>query len=193
MDIIIDMKQLGIQIIKILVPVLFTTSFFLNSKIWSYIIISIAVGGIYYVIAETCPRTLFILNMITRYHVHKGFVKCKTWFIQTKNFLISNDIKKVQLEEEEGYNSLAYFDPQNNKKYVFLFNNKLRSNDLIIFKDESDVDITDSIEPYLGPLQNFHGTRLTPRDFNHKKIKCFRDGEINLLKTFEENEPILFV
>jgi hypothetical protein len=81
----------------------------------------------------------------------------------------------------------------NHKKYIYLFNEKSRSNDLIIFKDEFNNDITDSIEPFLGPLQNFHGSLLTPADFNHKKLYVFRDGLINVSKTFEEHEPIVFV
>jgi hypothetical protein len=92
---------------------------------------------------------------------------------------------------------LEYYDNQKvgskDKRYIYLFNEKFRSNDLIIFKDEFDRDITDDIEPYLGPMQNFHGVPLTPGDFNHKKIKVFRDGEICLSKVFEEHDPILWV
>jgi hypothetical protein len=72
-----------------------------------------------------------------------------------------------------------------------LFNERLRSNDLIVFKNELDQDITDCLEPYLGPMQNFHGVPLTPADFNHKKIKLFRDGDICLSKTFEEHEVMV--
>jgi hypothetical protein len=90
------------------------------------------------------------------------------------------------------FNHLEYYDcDKSTKKHVFLFREKSRSNDLIIFKDEFDVDITDFLEPYLGPLQNFHGALLTPWDFEHEKITVFRDGERSLCKTFAKHEPMI--
>ncbi|AHL67632.1 hypothetical protein DH26_gp145 [Chloriridovirus anopheles1] len=102
------------------------------------------------------------------------------------------DDKTPQLQLENGFNSLVYRDCVSENKYIYLFNHKQRSNDLVIFKDESDNDITESMAPYLGPLQDFHGAVLTPGDFKHKKITIFRDGKINCFKTFEEHEPLAF-
>jgi hypothetical protein len=85
---------------------------------------------------------------------------------------------------------MVYNDPKYNKNYIFKFDEKHRSNDLIIFKDEFDHDITDLIEPYLGPLQNFHGISYTPIDFDRKIIKVFRDGNVSYLKTFEKYDVL---
>ena len=141
----------------------------------------------YYVLVKTQPRLIIILNMLVRYQINilkKKFYSRFTWPLFFEN--------KFSLKRNDKYVSLKYYDSEKNKSYVYMFNNNSRSNDLIIFKDENGTDITDSIEPYLGPLQNFHGSLLTPFDFNHKKITVLRDGEIDLIKTFEEYEPIIF-
>ena len=78
------------------------------------------------------------------------------------------------------------------KKYIYLFPAKNKSNDLIVFKDENNNDITKEVEPYLGPLQNFHGVLLTPKDLNYKKIFVFRDGDICFSKTFGQNDHLIF-
>jgi hypothetical protein len=61
-----------------------------------------------------------------------------------------------------------------------------------VFKDENDKDVTNNIERYLGPLQNFHGSPLTPKDLGHEKMSVFREGQINMFRTFEKDEPIAF-
>lgn len=201
-------KQFRLELCKILVGCLFFTSFFLQSNsLWFLLTFSTLIGCSYYLLSETQPQLTMIISMLVTYQINKISEKIKKFF----NWTVFNTSKddKVRLQFEDNFNSLVYYDSQRFdktlkrksekikaknelKKYIFLFKEQLRSNDLIIFKDEFDNDITDDIDPYLGPMQNFHGSRLTPADFNHKQIKVFRDGEINLCKTFYENDVISF-
>jgi hypothetical protein len=167
----------------------FSLTFFfpINSLMFSGLVSS-TLGCIYYLMNETHPQLMLLFVMIIKY-------KFKVIYNQLQIFnfsqYFSEKCNKVRLESEDGYSSLEYY--SNDKKYIYLFKENSISNDLIIFKDENDHDITPFLEPYLGPLQDFHGVKLTPGDFNHKKITVFRDGEINLSKTFDENEPIIIV
>lgn len=146
------------------------------------------VGFGYYNLCKTQPHLIMVASILIKYKINKII---KWWSELTLNFKLRMSVSMLQLNHN--FNVLKYYDSKEpNKQFILLFNENLRSNDLIIFKDADDNDITDEIEPYLGPMQNFHGIPLTPGDFNHKKIKVFRDGDINLLKTFEENEPIKF-
>jgi len=180
-----------IFLLRGLVSALLIVSFFLSS-IWLYVTIPFALGCIYYLMVESHPQLIFLLNMVIGYHIQRLSQWCKSWLESTKSLFNRNINHRIKLELKNGYSSLAYFDPTLNKQHIFLFKENQRFNDLIIFRDENEVDITDYIEPYLGPLQNFHGIPLVPRDFGHKKIKVFRDGEINLSRTFEEDEVIKF-
>lgn len=132
-----------------------------------YAITSVTIGIIYYYI-DTHPQTRFFI----KYFFDKKPSE------QQEPTLIKNGNKYI----------LTYF--HGKKKHVFVFDEAARSNDLIIFKDEFNKDITDEIEPFLGPLQNFHGVLYKPNDFGHKKINVFRDGVINFSKTFDENDHI---
>lgn len=178
---------------------IFTCLFFLASlllptnSLWFVLAVSSLLGSGYYILRETHPQMMMILSILLRYQARKLNLQIKKWF--NFNIHLFNGTKYSRLQLEDNFNSLVYYDVKVGKKdkqYIYLFNEKLRSNDLIIFKDESDRDITDHIEPYLGPLQNFHGVPVTPGDFNCKKIKVFRDGDICLSKIFEEHEPIKF-
>lgn len=183
-----------LQIVKIIASLMVVISFFLKANsLWFNLSASVAIGCFYYLMIETQPQLMFLFSMIVKYQVNKFYLKwIKTPLNTILSFFETQKDKVNLLQEEDEYQSLEYQDCKYHKKYIYLFNKNLRSNDLIIFKDENEDDITDYIEPYLGPLQDFHGSLLTPKDFNHKKISVFRDGEINLSKTFEENDPIVF-
>jgi uncharacterized protein DUF5772 len=178
--------------IKILTSMLFLFSFLYLPiySVWFTFSISLAIGSGYYLLRETQPQFMMILSLIIKYQINKLKYKFKTW---TNSFMARGvNNSKIRLQSEYKFNFLEYYDVDNDKKYIYLFDQKLRSNDLIIFRNESDEDITASLEPYLGPMQNFHGTPLTPADFNLKKLKIFRDGNICMSKIFEENEPLNF-
>jgi len=182
-------KYILIEVCKILTVMLFLLSFFLpTNSILFTLVISTAIGSSYYLLCETQPQFMMMMSILLKYQVNKVKHKYKK---QTSSFV--KDFK-IRLQKNDNFIFLEYHDIEgvnNHKKYIYLFNQKLRSNDVIIFKDELDNDVTASIEPYLGPMQNFHGVPLTPNDFNHKKIKIFRDGDICMSKVFEENEPLI--
>lgn len=54
---------------------------------------------------------------------------------------------------------------------------------------DNDVDLTDEIEPYFGPYDNFHGMYITPANFNQNQITIETiDG---VTKTFQRDEQII--
>jgi hypothetical protein len=149
-------------------------------------------GASYYLLCETQPQIMMVISMLIKYQMRHIFKKIHKLWLKITTFLCSKSELQTKLRIDDNFNSLEYYDWLKDKKYIYLFNENLRSNDLIIFRDELNNDITDHIEPYLGPMQDFHGVKLTPGDFNHKKITIFRDGEINLLKTFKEHEAMVW-
>ncbi|ADO00495.1 hypothetical protein WIV_gp151 [Wiseana iridescent virus] len=177
-------------IVKFLTLVLVILSFFLPSNsIYFTLAISTVIGSGYYILNETYPRLVMLLTILVKYQISK----LQTKILKVSRVLLTTPTKITpRLQSDENFNFLQYYDEDkvNPKKYILMVKKTLRSNDLIIFKDEFNQDITDHIEPYLGPMQNFHGSLITPGDFQHKKITVFRDGEINFFKTFEEDEPI---
>ena len=192
--------SIPIEFIKLLTLALIGLVFFIpTDSLLFTVVVSTIFGSGYYIFAETQPQLMMVLNILVKYQTTKISKRFRNYFAKFKwlnePFI---DYRLSSLRDDENYSFVKYFDLKEssalkNKVHIYMFHNKHRSTDLIIFKDENDQDITDKIEPYLGPLQNFHGTVFTPSDFNHKKIKVFRDGEINLSKTFEENEPIVLV
>ena len=61
--------------------------------------------------------------------------------------------------------------------------------------DSSKIDVTKQILPYLGPLLDCHGLRLTPVFFGKKEITVVYD-DINIIgelqeKSFREKEEIV--
>jgi hypothetical protein len=183
-------ERYKIEYLNVFIALLLCTLFFLPiNSFWFTLSISIMFGCLYYLLCETQPQFMMILEMIIGYQL----TRASKWLSGP----FKSDCKPdstFRLNLKDNFNSLIYEDyikvANKNKRYIYLFPEKFRSNDLIIFRDAFDTDITDYIEPFLGPMQNFHGVPFTPVDFNFKQIKVFRDGEICLSKTFEENEVI---
>jgi hypothetical protein len=191
-------KNMALELCKIFTVLLVIFAFFLPiNSLWFNLVISTAIGSGYYLLGETYPQVMMIISVLVKYQNQKIKNKISKWFLWTRSLQNGSLIKsdRFSLQLEDNFNSLEYFDNRKvgckDKKYIYLFNERLRSNDLIVFKNELGQDITDCLEPYLGPMQNFHGVPLTPADFNHKKIKLFRDGDICLSKTFEEHEVMV--
>lgn len=181
--------NMRLKISAIIIWISFFCSFFLSKSLLLNLTISLCIASCYYWMVNMYPESFIstgvtLLIMIVKYYLKKWSVTILKKQKPYNNCLIN------QYKNEYFY-SFKYNDPKYNKNYIFKFNEKHRSNDLIIFKDEFDNDITDLIEPYLGPLQNFHGISYTPFDFNHKIIKVFRDGnDVSYLKTFEEYDVL---
>ena len=185
------------EVFKILSSILFLLMSIILpvSNKWFILSILIALGNGYQFLWKRYPRFMTILSFLVRYQVRKICKQLKLWINVIAIFFYTPLTEvEVRFQTTNNINSLVYYDKVkgNDKKYIYLFHDKLRSNDLVIFKDENNSDITEHIEPYLGPLQNFHGVPFTPRDFNHKQINVFRDGDICLSKTFEEDQVITF-
>lgn len=169
-------SRVKLNCLKLLFVGLSAVLFFTSIKSISFMLITSIMSGIgYYIIIESHPYTIVLLTI---------FFKCLWQRVQKWS-------TKQTVDYEDGYGSLTYYDE--GTKYIYLFPAKNKSNDLIIFKDENNNDITKEIEPYLGPLQNFHGVLLTPKDLNYKKIFVFRDGDICFSKTFGQNDHLILL
>lgn len=189
-----DSKQ-KYYISSVFTGALFLLSFFLSTNsLWFTLAMSLTIGSGYFLLCKTQPQFMMIISILIQYQINKIKFKYNKFILWAKPSL--NSDQRIRLQKEKNFNFLEYYDTEGlkgHKKYIYLFNEKLRSNDVIIFRDENGHDITTSIEPYLGPMQNFHGVPLTPGNFNHKKITIFRDGDICMLKVFEENEPLIMI
>jgi hypothetical protein len=167
--------------------------------------ISTFVGSCYYILTEEHPHLLWLFNVILKYKwkLYTNRIRNKvtnlfqrkprTLFDRWGSTSTIEQINRSESDMIEGFNFVKYYDQQMDKHHIMIFKESMRSNDLMIFKDEMGQDITNFLEPYLGPLQNFHGSDLTPDDFKHERITVFRDGEINVYKTFERYEKIKLV
>ena len=179
-------SRVKLNCLKLLFVGLSAVLFFTSIKSISFMLITSIMSGIgYYIIIESHPYTIVLLTI---------FFKCLwqrvTMVVQEWSATFFTKQTESAVDYEDGYGSLTYYDV--GKKYIYLFPVKNKSNDLIVFKDENNNDITKEIEPYLGPLQNFHGVLLTPKDLNYKKIFVFRDGDICFSKTFGQNDHLIF-
>jgi len=179
-------SRVKLNCLKLLFVGLSAVLFFTSIKSISFMLITSIMSGIgYYIIIESHPYTIVLLTI---------FFKCLwqrvTMVVQEWSATFFTKQTESEVDYEDGYGSLTYYDE--GKKYIYLFPVKNKSNDLIVFKDENNNDITKEIEPYLGPLQNFHGVLLTPKDLNYKKIFVFRDGDICFSKTFGQNDHLIF-
>ena len=179
-------SRVKLNCLKLLFVGLSAVLFFTSIKSISFMLITSIMSGIgYYIIIESHPYTIVLLTI---------FFKCLwqrvTMVVQEWSATFFTKQTESAVDYEDGFGSLTYYDE--GKKYIYLFPVKNKSNDLIVFKDENNNDITKEIEPYLGPLQNFHGVLLTPKDLNYKKIFVFRDGDICFSKTFGQNDHLIF-
>lgn len=182
---------------KMFIGLLVSTAYFLPLNSLGFnLTVGLIFGSIYYILCKNHSSMMMFICMIVHHQKRQLLKKLNQFWTNMTTFQIKKKKLQFRLQNDDNFNFLEYYDVSKvgsqEKKYIYLFNEKLRSNDLIIFKDESNRDITDDLEPYLGPMQDFHGVKLTPADFNHKKITIFRDGELNLLKTFEEFEPMVW-
>lgn len=181
-----EIKSLKLNCLKLLFVGLSAVLFFTSIKSISFMLITSIMSGIgYYIIIESHPYTIVLLTIFFKCLWQRVTMVGDQW---SATFFTKQTESAV--DYEDGYGSLTYYDE--GKKYIYLFPAKNKSNDLIVFKDENNNDITKEVEPYLGPLQNFHGVLLTPKDLNYKKIFVFRDGDICFSKTFGQNDHLIF-
>lgn len=161
---------------------------------WLNILASLLAASIYIVLSTNPTVCLFGVLV---------FKSMKRWLLHKWAFLLDLSTTRALIElmrrvrneiprttNENCTTQLAYRD--GSKDWMFMFPNRLRSEDLIVFTDEQNLDVTHKIEPYLGPLQNFHGVCYTPADFGYKSLLVFRDGNINIYRKFDQDEVLVF-
>lgn len=186
-----EIKSLKLNCLKLLFVGLSAVLFFTSIKSISFVLITSIVSGIgYYIIIESHPYTIVLLTIFFKCLWQRVTMVGEQFFQEWISATFFTKQTESAVDYEDGYGSLTYYDE--GKKYIYLFPAKNKSNDLIVFKDENNNDITKEVEQYLGPLQNFHGVLLTPKDLNYKKIFVFRDGDICFSKTFGQNDPLIF-
>lgn len=62
---------------------------------------------------------------------------------------------------------------------------------ILLITDEDNNDVTNDILPYIGPDNNFHGIKYTPKSFNKKKLifETINGDEL----TFSEDDTIIIL
>jgi hypothetical protein len=139
----------------------------------------------YYIFSIYLCYVLFCFVLKMYVHTTKKFINEKyknlqiTTFLTTKNKTIKNG----------NFYEITYF--IDDKEYKMVIKEKRGPKDVLQIIGD-DEDITDMIEPYLGPYNNFHGSVFTPsffkKDFlsfqlsNGNEITFEKDEEINLVK-----------
>ena len=76
----------------------------------------------------------------------------------------------------------------NNKLYKMIVRPERGPKSVTNIFDENDDDITHEIEPYLGPNNDFHGHKFTPKFFCKKRIIIYKSGNEKII--FEDDEMI---
>ena len=126
------------------------------------------------------------------YHVHDGshvktlchiagvsFEICKVYLTQTI-FHNSTRIRKNVYDIEYAIGC---------KRYRFHVHYKLGPSRFRKFTTEDNVDISEMIFPYVGPNDDFHGIKYTPKDFGYNTIHVhYRGGEEEMVKEFGEDQ-----
>lgn len=147
-----------------------------------------------YLMIETQPHAVYMFVFFVKYFRQRLSKRIRSVIAR---LAWGSSLKEptLKVDRTTNHTSLTYYDPNNDfAEHVFMFRKQHVSNDLIIFTDaETGEDVTSIISPYLGPLQNFHGSPLSPDDFGLSIVKVFRDGDVNMMKTFTRLQPFVFV
>jgi hypothetical protein len=118
------------------------------------------------------------------------FTRIKKVNFNIKLFLL-NKIRNIYRRESlvqvsKKLYTLTYF--HNNNSYTIML--PILRGPSKIFKIENEIyeDVTDKIKPYLGPNEDCHNMKITPKQLNYYQLTfCFRNGKII---TFKESEII---
>ncbi len=98
---------------------------------------------------------------------------------------------KINKQQHEKFNKkyikISY--KYNGNTYFYLLKIPRGITPLSSIKDENDIDITDTIMPYLGPNLDCHNIKIYPKDFGYNKIKV--TTLFDKVVIFEENDPII--
>jgi len=78
----------------------------------------------------------------------------------------------------------------NDQKYFYLIKVPKGKEPIRSIEDENNIDILDSILPYLGPNMDCHNLNLTPEDFGYQEVKI--TTVFDKVVVFKKNEKISF-
>ena len=115
------------------------------------------------------------------------------WILTTYNFALLCIIKyfntvPIRLTKDLYY--IDYFYEDKNYRLVFPIKNY---NDINVVTINSPFNDTLNITKYLGPNNDFHGLKLTPKDIGYKDISItyFKEEDLKTItKTFSEDQTL---
>lgn len=98
---------------------------------------------------------------------------------------IYNYFYGVKLENFDMYSVTYYY---KGYKYKILLHKRINLGILTIL-DHNNNDITEHLERYIGPNNDFHTIRLTPRNLGYSKLKIVVNDDV---KEFYHDDLIIF-
>lgn len=129
-----------------------------------------------------------LVNLVkTQYkNIFMIFWVCLCLIVKNTYLIICQKLNKSVLKL--GKNTYEVIYVINGIRYVMHIQAKRGPKMLIQALDALDNDMTEVIQSYLGPMENFHGQSYTPAFFGTSEVTLsLSTGEE---KTFKENEPI---
>ena len=108
---------------------------------------------------------------------------------QAMFYTFSQWINKTVVKHDKFY-EVTYF-IKGNKYKMRIPSKDVSPSTVFLVSGDNDTDLTDEVEPYFGPYNNFHGIKITPATFNQNTITVEDiHGEA---KTFSRDDPICIV
>jgi phage anti-repressor protein len=102
-------------------------------------------------------------------------------------YMVINDINRTVKKINKNQYEITYVVA--GKVHKLISNIKRGPKKVLQIIDENNEDVTDEIEPYIGPSEDFHKTYVTPLTFKHKKL-IFNTSSGNSL-IFKEDQQII--
>ena len=107
--------------------------------------------------------------------------------LQALFYTLSQRINKTVVKNGDVY-EVTYVIKGNKYKMAVPSSDVSPSSVFLILGDEG-IDLTDTIEPYLGPYENFHGKFTTPHTFNQSMLSIETIDGVS--RTFKQYDNII--
>jgi len=107
--------------------------------------------------------------------------------LQSLFYTLSQRINKTVIKKREIYEVTYVI--RGNKYKMRIPCKDIKPSSVFLIRGDNDTDITDDIEPFLGPYGDFHGKVTTPSMFNQSILIV--DTIDGVSRTFQENEKII--
>ena len=145
-------------------------------------------GNLYTSTKEKCTRLMFLKRKLNEQNIHVTQVLKTilfTIYVVCKHSLIQKLNKSVEKIDKNTY-EITY--TIGARLYKFRTKTQKGMSNILQIIDSDNNDVTELIEPYLGPHRDFHNYEYTPHSFNFKSLTFnFNDGEST---TFIEHDKI---